>query len=262
MRNGWKKTAAALCCFALLGTAAIAQAEITQQGTLRLDVDGKLAPSALPRKGASPISVSVNWGLSTTDQSAVPKLKKLSIAINRHGHFDTAGLPTCEVSRIQPASTSRAISACRSSLVGKGSFSANVALQGQVPYATGGSLAVFNGKKHNKPVLLGQIYSAHPFPTSFVIVFSVNNKPHGAYGTSLSATIPRALSSWGNLTGIKMRLSRRYRVAGKRHSYVSAGCPAPKGFPRATFPLAQASFGFAGGTKLSSVFTSTCRARG
>jgi hypothetical protein len=166
------------------------------------------------------------------------------------------------VRRIQPASTARALAACHSSLVGKGSFTANIALQGQEPYATTGKLVVFNGLQRKRHVLLGQIYSAYPFPTSFVIVFSVTDKSHGTYGTSLTAKLPRSLSSWGNLTGINMKLSRRFHAAGTRRSYVSAGCPAPKGFPLATFPMARASFSFAGGSRLSSVFTSTCRARG
>lgn len=263
MRTAWTKTIAALSCLTLLGAlTAIAQAEITQRGVLQLSVDGKLSPRSLPRKGAAPISVAVDWNLATTDASPVPKLKKLGIEINRHGHFDTTGLPVCDVRRIQTASTARALAACHASLVGKGSFTANVALRDQVPYATAGKLVVFNGMQRKRPVLLGQIYSPYPFPTSFVIVFSVKDKPHGTYGTALTAKLPRSLSSWGNLTGINMKLSRRFHGAGKSRSYVSAGCPAPKGFPLATFPMARASFSFEGGSRLSSVLSSTCRARG
>ena len=52
----------------------------------------------------------------------------------------------------------------------------------------------------------------------------------GTYGTALSATLPKALANWGNLTAVEMKVSRRYRSAGGAHSYVNAGCPAPKGF--------------------------------
>lgn len=264
MKICWTKIAAALSCLALLGAmTAISQAAVThtQKGTLRLTLGGELAPRSLPRKGTAPISFSVDWNLTTTDQSAVPKLKTLGIEINRHGHFDTTGLSTCDVSKIQPASTARALSACRSSLVGQGHFGANVAIKGQLPYDTGGRLLVFNGRQHGKPVLLGQIYSPHPFPTSFVIVFKVDKSSHGTYGTTLSATLPKALSSWGNLTAIEMTLSRRWSSGGARRSYLSAGCPAPKGFPGAPIKLVRTSFAFAGGTKLTSILNSECKVR-
>jgi hypothetical protein len=251
-------TLAILCAAAALS----AQAEVGQTGVLRLTVDGELTPKKLPRSGAAPIAVSVKWNMTTTDGSPAPKLKKLGIEINRHGRVDPTGLPLCPYAKIQPATSPRALANCRDALVGKGNFTATVALREQEPYATQGRLLVFNGKRHGKPVLFGQIYSARPFATSFVIIFAVSQLSDGTYGTALTATLPKGLRSWGNLTGIQMRLSRRYSYGGQRHSYISAGCPAPKGFHRAIFPLTRTSFAFTGGKKLSLVLTSTCKARG
>jgi len=59
-----------------------------------------------------------------------------------------------------------------------------------------------------------------------------------------------------------MKLSRRYGFKGTRHSYISAGCPAPKGFGLASFRLARTAFSFTGGTKLSSTVVGSCRVRG
>jgi DNA-binding beta-propeller fold protein YncE len=235
--------------------------EVAQKGNLRLALGGSLAPSKLPREGSSPVAVAIDWKLSTTDQSAVPPLKQVRVEINRHGRFDYSGLPTCEIDRIQPASSERALAACRTALVGQGSFEADISLAGQERYATKGRLLVFNGRSKGKPVLLGQIYSPHPFATSFVIVFEVQQLGGGAYGTALSATLPKALASWGNLTGVRMKLSRRYSSGGKHHSYLSAGCPAPKGFPGASFPLTRTSFEFAGGLGLSQTLTRSCKVR-
>ncbi len=236
--------------------------KVTQKDGLRLSATGRLSPRELPRRGAAPIAVSVGWKLATIDGAAVPELRRLRIEINRQGRFDHLGLPTCPYERIQTASSSRALASCGPALVGQGSFTADIALAGQEPYPTDGRLLVFNGRRHGKPVLFGQIYSARPFATSFVIVFEVQKLARGAYGTALSATLPKALSAWGNLTAIEMRLSRRYSYRGARHSYVSAGCPAPPGFTKAVFPLARTSFDFAGGAKLDSVLTDTCEARG
>jgi hypothetical protein len=247
---------------ALIGTAALAQAGVSKQGTLQVTVDGRLKPKRLPRSGTAPISVSVGGVISTTDQSLPPQLKTLRIELNRHGHLDTAGLPDCVYHRIQPGSSSRALSACRSSLVGKGSFSAAITLAGQEPYPTKGKLLVFKSSRKGKPVLYGHIYAPRPFATSFVIVFKVSKHRHGTYGTVLNAPLPKAMDAWGRLTGLNMTLSRRYRFKGQSHSYLSSGCPAPKGFPGAVFPLARASFAFAGGQKLSSTFSGNCKVRG
>ncbi|MBA3867128.1 MAG: hypothetical protein H0X42_12415 [Solirubrobacterales bacterium] len=259
-----RRIVAALLVVALLAAAgaALAGAEIVQKGLLRVNVDSSLSPKQLPRQGSAPIAVKVGWNITTTDGSAPPKLQNLKIEINRHGQFDATGLPVCPIGRIQPASSARALSNCGSSLVGEGKFSAQVSLGNQEPYAASGRLLVFNGELKGKPVLLGQIYSPHPFATSFVIPFAVKQLDHGTYGTVLSTTIPKALLSWGNLTGIEMTLSRKYGFEGSRHSYVSAGCPAPKGFGLVLFPLARTSFSFSDGTTVGSTLTDTCKVRG
>jgi hypothetical protein len=245
------------------GAASASASVITQFENLRVAVTGKLSPKKLPRKGSAPISVSVGWDIATTDGSPPPKLKKLRIEINRNGHFETEGLPTCPYAKIQPATTQRALSNCRSALVGRGSFEANIALKGQEgeSYPAKGQLLVFNGEEKGKPVLFGQIYAAHPFATSFVIVFKVSAVKKGDYGTALTAVLPASLRSWGDLTGIQMSLSRRYNYEGKSRSYVSAGCPAPKGFKLASFKLAKTSFSFAGGKELASTVVGDCKAR-
>jgi hypothetical protein len=236
--------------------------EVTQKGSVRVAVSGRFSPRRLPRKGAAPISVLVGGQISSTDGARAPRLKSLSIELNRHGQIDHEGLPICAYEAIQPASTQRALSACRPALVGEGNFEAEITLAGQEPYPTKGKLLVFNGRSKGKPVLFGQIYAARPFATSFVIVFAIKKLTKGAYGTELSAELPHAMGSWGNLTAIQMRLSRRYSYKGARYSYLSAGCPAPTGFDQVSFPLARASFGFEEGKILSSVLTRSCRARG
>jgi hypothetical protein len=241
-----------------------ATSTVTQEDNLRISVEGKLSPKRLPRKGLAPISVEVGWQIATTDGSPPPRLKQLAIEINRHGHFDYAGLPTCPYAKIQPATTQRALANCRSALVGRGSFSAEIALKGQEgeAYAASGQLLVFNGENKGKPVLFGQIYSPRPFATSFVITFEVTELRKGTYGTALTATLPKALRSWGNLTAIEMKLERKYGFKGKRRSYISAGCPAPKGFGLASFKLARTEFAFNGGAELASTVVGDCRVRG
>jgi hypothetical protein len=243
-------------------TTTLAGAEIVQKAGVRIHVSGELSPQRLPRDGVAPIAVSVGGQITATDKSAAPRLKTLQIELNRNGRLDYAGLPTCPYAAIQTASSARALSACRSALVGRGTFSAEITLAGQAPYSISGRLLAFNGFSKGKPALFGQIYSPKPFATSFVIVFAIKQLGKGTFGTAFSAQLPKSLRTWGNLTGIELRLSRQYVYRGRRHSYLSAGCPALKGFPGASFPLARASFGFDKGEELSSTLTRNCMARG
>ena len=71
-----------------------------------------------------------------------------------------------------------------------------------------------------------------------------------------------SLKGWGNLTGIEMKLQRTYAYKGKRHSFLSAGCPAPKGLRLGSFKLARTSFDFTGGKALSSTVIGDCKVRG
>ncbi|MGN6216100.1 MAG: hypothetical protein ACTHN7_03960 [Solirubrobacterales bacterium] len=258
-----------LAVILLLGTllvgAALAQgAEISRKGNLEVLVDGKLSPKALPRHGAAPVSVSVSGVISTTDGTVPPQLRTMQIDVNRHGRFDMVGLPLCRYNDIQPASDARALAACRSALVGEGHFAGTIALPGSAePFPMEGRLLLFNGRQHGRPVLFGHIYSPKPFASSFVLVFEMRFHAHGTYGTTLTANLAKALGAKRNLESIEMTLSRRYRYRGARHSYISAGCPAPKGFPGVpSFPLARTSFSFAGGKKMTTVLNKSCRAKG
>jgi hypothetical protein len=259
----WRGSLPALIALLCLGAVAVAaRAEVTQRGNVRVNVSGNLTPRSLPRTGSAPIAVSIGGRIATTDGSVPPQLQQLQIEINRHGRFEYGGLPVCRVSQIQPASDARALSACRPALVGEGKFSGTVALPGSAePFPMQGPLLLFNGRSHGRPVLLGHIYSAHPFTTSFVITFTIEQRSHGQYGTTLTADLAQALGPKRSLSNIEMTLSRRYRYRGASRSYISAGCPAAKGFPAATFPLARTRFSFVGGIGLTSVLTRSCRAK-
>ena len=245
----------------VLGGATIARAEVEQKDNLQVVVSGKLSPHRLPREGSAPVSVSVQGKLSTLDGSYPPQLERLTIAINRHGHFETSGLPICRIGQIQPASNGRALHACRSALVGKGKFFGTISLPGQAPYPIEGELLVFNGREGNHQVLLGHIFTPHPFATSFVISFEIKHSGHGVFGTTLVANLKKALGKKRNLTGIEMTLSRRYSSGGARRSYVSAGCSAPKGVNVVSYPLARTTFAFIGGQQITAVLTRSCGVR-
>jgi hypothetical protein len=73
--------------------------------------------------------------------------------------------------------------------------------------------------------------------------------------------MPLADSEWGYVTGLSLNLGRSFKVRGVRRSFLTAGCPAPKGFGLAPFDFARATFYFGTG-RISSTLSRSCRARG
>ena len=254
--------AVALCATASLSFLAspASEAEVAQEGGLRVAVTGKLSPNKLPRNGKIPVAVSFSGRIKTTDRSSPPQLLSIKLAINRHGLLTYKGIPKCRMGHINPSTTAEAIAACRSTLVGDGSFSADVKLPEQSPFPSEGKVLAFNGRFKGRPAILAHIYGTEPVPTSYVLPFTIS-RTGGTYGATLEAALPRVTGDWGFVTGISMKLDRRFRSGGRTHSYLAADCPAPKGFPGAVFPLARASFVFEGGKTLSPVMNRTCKVK-
>lgn len=251
--------ASAAALIALLASSAT-QATITQNGTLRVDFAGKLSPKRLPRTGLAPVAVSLSGEITTTDQSTPPQLRTITMAINRQGRLDPTGLSRCHYHQIQPASTAEAREACADSLIGTGSFEASVALPDQSPFPSNGRVLAFNGTLHGKPVIYAHIYGTEPVPISQLVVFAIH-RIEGTYRVVLTAELPRVAAEWGYVSGLSLTLRRTFRYRGHRRSYLSAGCPAPKGFDAAVYPFARASFGFDDGRTLRSTLTRVCRVR-
>jgi hypothetical protein len=255
-----KRLLLTLASILTLALASLAGAEVKQQGNLRVRFEGELTPHALPRSGTAPVKVAVGAKIAATNGKTPPQLRQISIAINRNGRLEAKGLPLCRLEAIQPSTTADALSACRSSLVGEGSFSAKVLLPQQAPFPSTGKVFAFNGRIDGHPAIFAHVYGTQPVPTSYTIPFVVSSAK-GTFGTVLSASLPQVTSEWGYVTGLQMTLGRNFSYRGERRSYLSAGCPAPKGFPGATFPFARASFGF-GKETLTSTLTRSCGVRG
>lgn len=256
------RSIATVLVLALLATGvADAPAEVVQKGAVRVAFLGKLTPKTLPRQGTAPISVAVGGRISTTDGKPPPQLKRITISVNRNGHFDPVGLPICSLQEIQPSSTHGALEACRQSLIGEGSFAAEVELPEQAPFPSRGKVLAFNGRLHGRPVIFAHVYGTHPLPTSYTLTLSLTPS-RGTFATRLSVVLPTVSANVGSVTSIELDLHREFTFQGRRHSYLSAGCPAAKGFPGAVFPLAKIIFAFAGGHTLSSSLIRNCRAGG
>jgi hypothetical protein len=248
---------AALCLFA---TASLAQAEVTQEGNLRVSFTGGIAPNALPRNGAAPVKVSFGGEIKTLDGVQPPQLRTMSLAINRNGRLDYHGLPACHYHQINPASTKEAIETCPGAVIGTGTFSAHVVLPEQSPFPSSGEVTAFNGIFHGRHVVFVHVYGTTPLPQSQVIVFEIG-RTTGAYRTTLTGELPQVAAEWGYVSGLSLTLGRIFRYKGQRRALFTAACPAPSGFNAVNFSFAKAEFGFEDGRRLGVTMTRVCHAK-
>jgi len=129
----------------------------------------------------------------------------------------------------------------------------------QAPFPSDGKLYAFNGVVDGRPAILAHVYGETPVPTSFTLVFELR-PGKGTFGTLLRASLPEVTGDSGYITGISLNLAKTVRRGGKVRSYLSASCPAPKGFTRAVFPFAKTTLDF-GNRKVDSTLTRDCKVR-
>jgi len=247
----------------LLGllAASLARAELSQDGNLRISFKGDFAPRSLPRDRPAPLTVDVQGAIATTDGSHPPAVRRIEIALNRHGQLSTQGLPACTGPLLQSTNTETALKRCRPALVGRGSFKANVQFPSAGPVPATGTMLAFFGRKGGGPVLWLHLYATTPVQATFILPLAISHKAKGEFGTVLSARIPTLAGGVGSVTEIDLRIGRNYTYRGQRRSFISASCPAPAGFPGAVFSLARGSFYFVDGKEIAVTLTRDCRVR-
>jgi hypothetical protein len=255
-----RRRAAAAAVLSLLALAPLAGGETVPRGNLRVAYSGRFRPTALPRHGAAPVAVSVGGRIFTLDGAPPPQLQAIEIKVNRAGRFDSNGLPSCTYAEIQPSTTAAAQRACGPARVGEGSFTANVVIPEQSPFPSEGKIVAFNGVERGRPVIFAHVYGTVPVPLSYTLVLRMT-RGNGTWGTVLRASLPEVTSDVAYVTGISLTLDRRFRRGGRLRGYLSAGCPAPEGYPGAIFPLLRASFSFATGPVLAATLVRSCAAK-
>jgi hypothetical protein len=244
-----------------LGAAGVARAEVERQGDVIVSFDGGISPHALPRTGVAPVAVTIDSAFKSAEGAdPPPQLRTISIGINHRGKLFDRGLPSCRVGEIQPATIGAARRLCGKAIVGSGHIQVRVHLSNQPPFTFKGPMLVFHAKRvggHRR--LLAQVYGSKP-PSAFVLNFKIVEKP-GEFGTVIKTSLPPSAGKWAYVTHFDMKLQRIYTYRGKKHSYVSAGCAAPPGFPGAVYAFARAEFGFAEGEDVTTTLVRDCTVR-
>jgi hypothetical protein len=262
-RIGATKIGALCALTAALGAAlgGLASAEVGQKDNIRVTFSGSIAPVKLPRVGTAPIGVQLGGKIKTTDPSMPPILDRIILDINRNGHIQSKGLGLCSLAKLNSVAAATAKKQCADALIGRGNVTTRVSLPGQGAFASNGSLLAFNGHYKGGEAIFAQVSQSAPLRSTYVIVFEVK-KRSGTFGATLIGTLPPIASEYGYISAFNMNLRRTYTYKGKKMSYASSGCPAAKGFPGASFPLARASYEFESGTKITSTLNRECKVRG
>jgi hypothetical protein len=248
----------ALICGAFLATGA--GGETVRQGSLQVSFGGSVAPHLLPREGTTPVAVAIRGRVKALGGGPPPSLRRIAIEVNRLGVLDRTGLPTCPIGRLRASSTEAALEACGPAQVGEGRVSGSIVLPEQAPTPFGGRVVAFNGTlPGGRPAILAHLYATRPAPITFVLAFAIGHA-HGDFGTRLVATVPAKTRRTAHITSFFLRLHRVWSVDGEERSYLSAGCPAPAGFPSTTFPLVRTSYGFVGEKTVADTLVRTCHA--
>ncbi len=255
-------TFAILLGFAFFFSSSQAGAELTAEGDLFVKFSGGIAPATLPRHQLAPIAIGIEGTVKTLSGDRPPPLRSLSIGIHRGGRLDTRGLPVCHANEIDPGSTAKALEVCGAAQVGEGMFAARTAFPEQETFPAHGRIVAFNSVSNGQPTILAHIYGTKPVPITRVIVFHIHRHPGKTFDTTLSGSLPAGVNRYGYVKRISLYLFRRFTYLGRPHSYLSATCAAPPGFPSAIFPFARASMTFEDGRTLSTSLTRTCRVSG
>ena len=242
---------ALVCWLALFALSAPAGAEVVQEGGIRISYDADLRPATLPDRGTAPATVSFGARLAPLRGHELPQLRRVTVAISRHGYLDPAGLPVCRFSALGAADTQTALRVCGRSLVGEGRFRARVLIPDQAPFPSQGRLLAFYGSYRGCPAILGHVYGTEPAPVSYTIPFRLR-RSRGTFGTILSAAFGPSIGESGYITLLQMTI-------GGRFGHLRAACPARAG-ASTLFPLASLEIGFPD-RDLRTTLLRSCRAR-
>jgi hypothetical protein len=259
--------AALLGAILLLAPAALvsspAPAEQSGGDGVVVSLDGSVSPRRLPRHRPVPVSLTFSGSVQGLDPARPPHLARIEIAVGSRGGLHTAGLPTCPRADLRASTLRHALAACRPALIGHGGLTARIEFPGQEPTDVLAHMLAFNGRTATGRLAVWLLVrpTRPALPSSFVLPFYMQRVDRRSYGLLLHAPVSATEGRWWALRSFRITLGRRYRAEGEWHSYLSAHCPLPPRFHIGYFPLARATYTFAGGPTLSTTITRSCRAR-
>jgi hypothetical protein len=194
-------------------------------GDIVLDGFGGFRPERLPKNRDAPIVLYGGGKISTVSGKLPPILDRLIFEFDRHGSVVTRGLPVCTRAKLIATDVPAARRNCRGSIVGKGRGSAIVKFPEQGPIPASSAITLFNGpKKHGNKTVLAHAHLDIPAPTTFIVPVEIKRINKGIYGYRTEARIPKIAGGYGHPISGRLKIARKWKLKGKRLSYVNARC--------------------------------------
>jgi hypothetical protein len=250
-----------LVTFALAGLIAVLVAGVAMAGGSKeeacvgnvcIKAGGGFSPKKLSKTKQTPIALTAEGKIRTTDGSHPPAVKEVIIDTDKNGAIDVAGYPTCKASKLQSQDTKHAKAACKSALIGTGTTTAAVSFPESADVNVNSQLLVFNGGvKGGVTTLYIHAYFSNPVPGAIVTTVKIKKVHHGRYGLESVATIPKIASGAGSITSFKLTIDKKFTRKGKKVSILTAKCPDGR-------LQAHAVAKFTGGPTLETEFVRPC----
>jgi hypothetical protein len=245
----------AAIAFAVLATT-LADAEVTATHDAIIRFDSAIFPRVLPRGRTAPVGIRMEGHVKARNKREPAALTTIELAIQHAADLSRQGLPTCEISRIDPASSAQALQACPGSHIGYGRIRAKSKLPGAGYLHFNGRVTIFNGRLENgRPAILLHVFEPR-LHSSFVFPLTITHRS-GRYGTVLTAHVK--VNRWSSITDFELVLNRTYRAHGERRSFLNASCPVPQGLSVGISAFVVATLRFADGTKTRIPVVGSCR---
>ena len=225
-----------------------------KSGIIEATFDGKISPTAFPKKEKAPVTLTLEGKLKTTDGSHIPAAKTVSLDFDKAGELFTKGLPTCKQGELESTLTAQAKKVCGDALVGTGRVTADIAFPEQPPFGASGPLLIFNASKGNKQALLLHVYAKVPAPTTFVVPVKIKKTGRQIRHQRLH----QGADDHQRLRlGDELQSQDRQKMDLQGQEGEPAQCLLPD---RSLF--VHGDFAFADGTKLNGTFSKPCTPKG
>jgi hypothetical protein len=216
-------------------------------------IEVKMSPKALSKTKPTPVTLDVTTKTSTTTAAngvPVPAIRAV-VDFPKGTSIFTKGIPTCDPSKLQNASTELALEACASAKIGSGT-GVVLLVVGEKVFTEPAVVTAFNGvPQGGKPVVLLHTFGSAPVQTTQVLTGAVSSYNKEGYGPRLDVTVPLFANGAGALTDFHVTINKKYRYKGQLRSFASATCQ-PKTLK------SRGAFTFRDGETLTATSTQRC----
>jgi hypothetical protein len=234
----------ALVALSVAGIAAAEKPVKVRAGNLELTFNGGFTPKVLSKTKLTPITLNVSGDIKTLDGSHPPALKEFNVETDKNGAIDVKGLPVCTASKLQSQDTKHAEAICKSSIIGSGQATAEIAFPEQAPIPAASKIIAFNGGfKGGVTTIFVHAYLTVPTPAAIVTTVKVKKIHNGRYGLEAKSSIPKIAGGNGSVTHFNLTINKK--------GVLTAKCPDGK-------LQAHGTAVFSDGTRASAEVIRTC----